>query len=464
MDSIPTAVTGGRARATTALLTALLLAGPLLAGPWGGVAAAGPEDNVAPPAEAPPADAPSTAGAPAPVDVVEPRKELEFHNDALIERADGTIAYFYRTNFITPKDLMAALTASGFDKLLSVGTNRASATQPMQQVERQNVLVIEGEPEAIEMVLDAIAYFDVAAPQVFVEAKVIEVTYDSNFEVGLDYTWDRSTVGPQTFFRGATSILNPPTFLSSGYPPSFPFQGTGVGFGFVGNTAERFGAFDMQLQAMQMSGKAEVLSKPSIIATQGIEAQVTTSEDRPVVTLQSANRGGETFNTSSVRSGVSLRVKPTHIGEAFVTLEIEPKVEGLAGLATNTPGGTFSPIKTTRTAKTTVTLGNGETLVIGGLYTNGSTIEKARTPFLSDLPLLGELFTRTRETKAKTELIFILTPTIVRKTKDLKIVVPPAELERLETVESKKDSDCDCPPKPPQLPPPPGWGARFLDE
>ncbi|MCA9313892.1 MAG: hypothetical protein H6806_03580 [Planctomycetes bacterium] len=438
-------------RAAIVLGVVVGLAGPL---------AAAPEDA------APPAPAPAPAAQPAPQpapDTVEPLPELTFPNDQVIQRADGTVAFFYRTNFVSPPDLVKALTDSGFAKLLVLGTSRSAASAPLRVVDRQNAVILEGDPDAVNMVLDAIAYFDVASPQVFVEAKVVEVTHDSNFEVGIDYTWDRTDTGPNTLFRGATGILNPPTFLQSLYPPKYPFQGTGVAFGFVGKDRERYGAFDMQLQAMQMSGKAEVLSRPSIIATQGIPAEVVTSENRPVVTLQSANLGGQNFINSSANSGVSLKVKPTHIGEAYVTLEIEPNVKGLAGLATNTPGGQFAPITTERRAKTTVTLGDGETLVIGGLYTNGSTVEKARTPFLSDIPLLGELFTRTRETKAKTELIFILTPTIVRKTGELKVIVPPAELERLERVEGGKEK-CPCPPPPPKFPPPPGWGARYLDE
>lgn len=415
---------------------------------------------------APSAGAEETLPPPAPpeaVDVVAPAAELEFHN-SVVQRADGTVSYFYRTNFVTPADLKVVLEASGFAALLSAGTSKTKAATPLREIARQNVLVLDGDSDAVNLVLNAIAYFDVAAPQVFIEAKVIEVSYDSNFEVGLDYTWSRAEQGPNTLFRGIGSVLNPPSALISGFPPEYPFQGTSLGFGFVGKNAERFGRLDLTLQALQMSGKAEVLSRPSIIATQGIQAEVMTTEHRPVVGLSSASIGGANFANFPAKSGVSLTVKPTHIGEQYVTIEIAPQVDGLAGLATNTPGGQFTPITTMRRAKTTVTLGDGETLVIGGLYTSGSTVEKARTPLLSDLPLLGELFTRTRETKSKTELIFILTPHIVRKTQDLKIVLPPAELERLEKAGTEETDECDCPPRPPQLPPPPGWGAQFLDE
>ena len=444
----------------------------------GWATAAHAEDKSAPPAAkskpAPPKQPASAAKTPAksapatPPDAVEAPPELDFLNESLIQRSDGTVTYFYRTNFVTPKDLAAALKASGFAALLSVGKSDTKAKSPMREIPAQNMLVLDGEADAVEMILDAIAYFDVAAPQVFVEAKVIEVTHDSNFEVGLEYLWDRDVAGPDTLFRGAESTLNPPTFLRSGFPPSFPFQGTSLLWGLLGKDAEKYGALGLRLQAMQLQGKAEVLSKPSIIATQGQKATVKTTEERPVIAFQNASRTNETFTASSVKSGVTLTVTPKHVGESFVTLDIEPKVDGIAGLATNRTGGQFAPIRTSRSAKTLVTLGDGETLVIGGLYTHTTTTEKARTPLLSDLPLIGEIFTRTSEAKAKTEIIFMLTPHIVRKTKDLKIIVPPAELERLENADRVDGKDCKCrpglPDPPKQLPPPPGWGARFLDD
>ena len=72
-------------------------------------------------------------------------------------------------------------------------------------------------------------------------------------------------------------------------------------------------------------------------------------------------------------------------------------------------------------------MADGETLVIGGLYTHSTVESKAKTPLLSDIPLLGCLFTRSQEAKAKTELVFMLKPTIVRKgAAGLKIVTPPS--------------------------------------
>jgi type II secretory pathway component GspD/PulD (secretin) len=151
-----------------------------------------------------------------------------------------------------------------------------------------------------------------------------------------------------------------------------------------------------------------------------------------------ANNNNVSYNTFDVKTGVTLKVTADHVGESFVTLKVEPLVDGVAGLAASR-GGTLQPITTKRSARTTVTMGDGECLVIGGLYSNAHITEKAKTPLISEIPLLGQLFTRTRETKAKTELVFLLTPRIVRKTADLRVITPPAELERLESEESGVD-------------------------
>lgn len=375
-----------------------------------------------------------------------PPRPFEFHNDQLIEDKDGRVTYFYRTNFATPQALQGSLRLMGVS-----GDGKGPIPVRLQAFAQQNQLLIQGLPEDVEILLDMIGYFDVAAPQVYIETKVVEITWDSNFEFGLDHIWDRSIAGPDTIFRGSSSVLNPPSFLRSTFPPGFPFQGVGSTWGFTGKNAEKYGPLEVTIQAMQINGKAEVLSKPSIIATQGIQAEVQTSETTPIARFDNASGNAttvtnQTYRFDRVDSGVTLTVKPTHIGEGFVTLELNPVVKGIQGQSATRINETFVPITTSRSAKTTVTLADGETLVIGGLYTSASTKQVAKTPIISDLPLVGELFTRTRETKQKTELVFILTPRIMRKQGEFKIVVPESEIKRLEGLgEGEGEGKCKTP-------------------
>ena len=382
----------------------------------------------APPVPAQPAPEGAAPEGPAPEEP-EPESErlFEFHNEQMIERADGEVVYFYRTNFVKPSELIKSLQALGIHDL------------KMQPLDVQNQVLLQGHSDIVAVALDAVNYFDVSTPQVFIETEVIEITWDSNFEFGLDWLMSRDVAGPDTVFRGTEGVLNPPSFLSSQFPPNFPFQGASLDFGLVGGLADKWGALGATIQALQINGKAEVLSRPSILATQGVPATVSTEEAVPIARFDTADNNVQRFKFDSLRSGVELKVTAIHIGDNYVTLKVAPNVRGLQGVAANRLAGAFAPIATTRKAETTVTMADGSTLVIGGLYTNTSTTEKAKTPILSDLPLIGDILTRTRETKRKTELIFLLTPRIVRKGADLKIVIPPSEVRRLEEGDAKPE-------------------------
>lgn len=374
-------------------------------------------------ADGPAPAAPPTQPQPAAPKATAPPPRIEFTSESRIEKGDGNEIYFYRTNYVSPKELIQ--TAQTLLQIPGVA---------FKDFPRQNEVILEGTREAIETALDAFAYFDVPEPQVFVESKIVEITYDSNFEFGLSSLMDRDKAGPNTIFRGETVTLNPPSFFQSQQPGNLPFQGVGLSFGFVGKLAEEFGAFDLTLQALQRNGTAEVLSKPSIVATQGQQASVKTAQKTPVLQIRNAtsNPGGETLNveTSYVETKIELVVKPTFIGDGFLTLDLQPTVSGVTGFSVG-PGGTSAPIISSRDAKTLVTMADGETLIIGGLYTKSTIQDKAKVPLLSQIPVLGKLFERTRDQEVKTELVFFVTPHILRKRTDYKVIVPPGEKQRL---------------------------------
>jgi type II secretory pathway component GspD/PulD (secretin) len=242
-------------------------------------------------------------------------------------------------------------------------------------------------------------------------------------------------VGPDSFFRGGSANLNPPSFFQSQLPGNLPFQGIGLSFGFVGSDAEKHGALDLTLQAMQRNGQAEILSRPSIVATQGVKASVSTGQEIPTFAITNANSnpGGTTLvlTPSSAQTKIGLDMTATHIGDSFVTLQVDPTVDGVIGFSTSQAGAS-APIISRRKASTTVTMADGDTLVIGGLITKSTVSDKAKIPLLGDIPLLGKLFTRTKDVETKTELTFWITPHILRKRADFKVIVPPGERERLE--------------------------------
>ena len=297
----------------------------------------------------PPPAPPATPAAPNPEAAAEePKPLLEFPVDigldkdghGVIGRADGTIVYFYTTNYVTPKDLI--------DSAELMKLPFKDATQPGIGVKftpfpAQNQVLLEGFEEDVRMALTAIEYFDVPAPQVFIEAKVVEVTWDSNFEFGLDYLLDRSATGPKTIWQGLGGNLAPPALVASALPGGLPFQGTSLLLGFVGQNAIDFGAFEAAFHALHESGKAEVLSNPSILCTQGKLATVVTSESFNVNQLKTSNRTNETYETAPATTGVDLVVMALHVGSGYVTIDLKPTVRGVAGFASRIGGTEPTP-------------------------------------------------------------------------------------------------------------------------
>ena len=407
------------------LRTARAAARPaLVLSAWGALGSVALADP--PPAPAP-APVPVPVPTPAPTPTPPPKPAFTGFEEDRVERSDGKAVYFYRTNFVVAD----ALVKSATDLLAIPGV-------VLRPFALQNQVLIEGTPEEIEMTLDAFGYLDIPEPQVYVEAKIIEITYESNFEFGLSFLWDRDLAGPDTLFRGGSANLNPTSFFQSQLPGNLPFQGVGAAFGFVGKNAEKWGALDLSLQALQRDGTAEILSKPSIIATQGVPAVVSTGQKTPIVQIQNAQATpqGPTILLQStyVETNIGLKVTANHIGDAFVKMAVEPEVSTVTGFSTGA-AGTSAPIISTRKATTTVTMADGETLIIGGLYTNATIVDKAKVPLLSDIPGLGALFTRSKDTSVKTELVFFITPHVLRKRTDFKVIAPPMEEQRLKGAE-----------------------------
>jgi type II secretory pathway component GspD/PulD (secretin) len=394
---------------------------------------------VAGPARADGPPAPAAPSPPEPPTEAKPKPpcRVEKHDERSLRAPDGAEIYLYTTNFVSAGDLVQAVTNVLAIPGVTMKEMPRKPDNPGQPPPRQNQVALQGSKEAIEAALDAFAYFDVPDPQVFVEAKIVEVTYESNFEFGFSSLLDRDKEGPNTIWRGGSVTLNPPSFFQSQQPGNLPFQGVGTSFGFVGELAEKFGAFDLTLQALQRDGTAEVLSRPSIVATQGKLATVKTSQKIPIIQIQTAQGApsGETLTlgTAFVETKIGLDVMAHHVGEGFVTMKVDPTVSGVTGFSQGV-GGTSAPIISERSASTTVTLADGDTLVIGGLYTNTTISDKARVPFLSDIPGLGCLFSRTKDEKVKTELIFFITPHVLRRKSDNRVIVPPGEQERLRGV------------------------------
>ena len=176
-------------------------------------------------------------------------------------------------------------------------------------------------------------------------------------------------------------------------------------------------------------GKVEILASPQIMAANNQEARIQIGSDVPTLTSQSVPLVSQTtsFQTSTVQyrsTGIILSVKPQINAKGLVTLDIAQEVSDV-DTTTSTVAG--SPNFTVRSAKTTLTTADNQTVVLGGLIREDKTRTNAGIPGLRRMPILGPLFGSEGVTKTRTELLVLITPHIItnmeegaRVTQDMK--------------------------------------------
>jgi type II secretory pathway component GspD/PulD (secretin) len=293
----------------------------------------------------------------------------------------------------------------------------------------QNVLRIDAPVEKWPVVERLLDVLDVPTPQVYVEAKIIEIKYSSNLEFGVEASYNRraATDASQPFFGKFTGNFNPESYLES-LGTSTPFGGGSFEFDTVGRYAAEHGEYTYILRALQERGSAEILSKPSIIAMQGKKATITTGLNYPVQTVEV--RGTQTFVTTKFeKTGILLEITPQLVGRTFVSLDIMAKDSQITEQVPG-PEGSLNPVIAERSATTQVSVRDGETIIIGGLLTTSTLESKRGLPLLSDIPLLGYFFSSTRTQEVKSELVFFITPRIIKQ-REQSIILPPGERRRL---------------------------------
>jgi type II secretory pathway component GspD/PulD (secretin) len=391
-----------------------------------------------------------------------------FLSDEKIRNEDGTVTWFYWTNHIGAQTLETSikqLKVPGLQAALTTAVPKRdqwilkySPRTPDRRLDTgvmpeykpnepdQNVLILTY-PEAYqEIVTEFLDRLDTPEPQVYIQAKVVEVTLDSNLEYGTSLFFDRGAGDPATgtpggenpnsFFRSFRSSFRPGSFTQPFLSPA----NTGLGLLFDDLSMDE-GTIVAQIEALQQRGRANILSEPSIVATQGQLATLLTGQETPVQQIKITG-ASETITTEFKQTGIRLDFTPLHVGREYVKLRVRVEVSSITGFLQST-GPTTSvqnPVISQRNAETIVSIRDGMTLVIGGLYSVSLIEDRAGVPILADIPILNFLFSKRRKTEVKSELNFFITPHVLRQRLAKTVFQPPGEKERLKKVkETKRD-------------------------
>jgi general secretion pathway protein D len=267
-------------------------------------------------------------------------------------------------------------------------------TRDMFIDEKLNLLVLRDTPEAIRIAEKLIANQDLAEAEVMLEVEVLEVGYSKLQQLGVQLP---GSVG--IGITGAGGVAG---------------QITGTEARNFGSSLVRINVPDpLTLTARQQNGRTNVLANPRIRVKSKEKAKIHIGDKVPVITTTAGATGFVSESINYLDVGLKLEVEPQVHLEDEVGIKIGLEVSNVAR-ETKTSSGTIAYQVGTRNASTTLRLRDGETQVLAGLINDEDRRNAAGTPGLSDLPMLGRLFTNKDETVNKTEVVLLITPRVIR--------------------------------------------------
>ncbi len=283
-----------------------------------------------------------------------------------------------------------------------------------------NALIINASPQDYETLKQVIVQLDVRRRQVYVEAIVMEVRLETQRALGIEMQGaagvNNGVLLGRVNFQNLNAFTNPEALGSI----------TGLLAAAASNQTIRLPngavvpAQQLLITAAETNSDVNILSAPNIVTTDNQEAEIVVGQNVPFIasTSTSETNLGNVFNTIERRDvGITLRITPQISEGGMVRLDIFEEVSALVQNALIN-ANQLGPVTTIRSATTSVVVRDKQTVVIGGLISDGTDNRESSIPFLSDVPVLGNLFRTTSGRREKINLLIFLTPHIIRDAKE----------------------------------------------
>ena len=306
-----------------------------------------------------------------------------------------------------PRDSGASLTVAG-SQASPFDAGRISVTADKSS----NSLVIMASNADYTNLAQVIKKLDRRSRQVFVKALIAEVSLDKTRELGIQsgaiggaalnkYLTVAGLYDPQntlSMLGGALDALS--NVVSPANISSRPINVTAV------------------IRALETNDLIKVLSTPNILTSDNKEAEINVGENVPFRGATTISNGMSTTSVDRKDVGIKLKITPQISEGDYIRLKIEQEVSAVK----SDRGDAVDLVTTTRSAKTDIVIKDRETIVIGGLIQDSDEDVVTSVPFLGRIPLLGWLFKTKTKAHKKTNLLILLTPSIIRDAADLATV------------------------------------------
>ncbi|WP_271409323.1 type II secretion system secretin GspD [Pseudomonas sp. Q1-7] len=304
---------------------------------------------------------------------------------------------------------------NGIGKRMDGGRGKDGATQGggvlVSADKSQNALVLMAEPAQLAMLDKVIGELDRPRAQVLVEAAIVEVSGDINEALGVQWAAGGKHAAGGTHFGNTGLSIGTLLNREPGTLPSLP-DGAIIGLG-----SSNFSAL---ITALSSDSNNNLLSTPSLLTLDNEAAEILVGQNVPFqtgsYTTDTAGASNPFTTVERKDVGITLKVTP-HINEGdSLRLKVEQESSELA----TAPAGvsTSDVITNKRAVKSTILADDGQIIVLGGLIKDNVKTQVSKVPLLGDIPLLGRLFSSTKEINEKTNLMVFLRPTLLRDSAD----------------------------------------------
>lgn len=326
------------------------------------------------------------------------REKLDLESKKQIEELAPLRTEWFQINYAKGAEI-AKLLKSDKNNLLS---SRGNITID----DRTNTLLIQDTSDKLAEIRAVITKLDIPIRQVLIESRIVIANQDFSKNLGVRFgAAGRKVNGQYTYYAGGDGVAGTtPNTGTSDLIVNLPAGGSAGRFGLAiakGTSA----VLQMELSALQVEGKGEVISSPRVITANQKAATIKQGVEIPYQEASSSGATSVSFKTAAL----SLTVTPQITPDDQIILDLQVNKDSVGGLFAGIPS------IDTRSVQTQVLVTNGETVVLGGIYEAEKTNSVNRIPFFGDLPVLGHLFRDNRDVNNKSELLIFVTPKIVKE-------------------------------------------------
>jgi general secretion pathway protein D len=273
--------------------------------------------------------------------------------------------------------------------------------------ERLNMVAVRDTAEAVALAEKLVAVTDRPEAEVMLQVEIMEVGGSKLQELGVLWPTQFSVLTPPT----ETSLYDPDTNTTI----TTETPGTALTVENLKNLTSQYIGISPNpvLNLLRTDGDVKILANPRIRVKSKEKAKIHIGDKLPVITSNVTSTGVTSESISYLDAGLKLEVEPLVRLDAEVEMKVGLEVSNVSGTV-KTSTGTVAYQLGSRNANTVLRLKDGETQVLAGLISEAERSSANRVPYLSDLPLIGRLFSNNRDEAGKSEIVLLITPRIVR--------------------------------------------------